>query len=200
MDDAVIPAADVVVATSLGPAQRLLAPAVGGDPWFADLLAAATTPSVTVQIELDRPVTPVDRTTFGPGTALASFSEQSRTTFPRADGRLSVILQPPEPYLHAPDNALLALVLAELRRLDLPIDGTVRRHRVVRHADDFLSLEPGHAHRRPPQSTPTPGLHLAGDWTRQPFLSTMEGAVRSGHAAARSVQTARSQPLAHTAA
>lgn len=184
--EGVIHASNVVLATDLGNAQRLLRPALGGHAWFARLLAAPTTPSVTVQFELDRPSTEVDRTTFGPGTVLASFSEQSRTTFP-SDGRLSVILESPERFLHRSDEEIAAVVVGDAARIGLDLAGHVRQHRVVRFHHDFLSLEPGHLRDRPGQRTPVPGLVLAGDYTRQRFLSSMEGAVVSGRAAARIV-------------
>src|SRR4029450_8979049 len=55
--------------------------------------------SYTIQIELARPWMPRGRTTFGPGTVLASFAEESRTAFRQSRGRLSIILTPPEPFL-----------------------------------------------------------------------------------------------------
>jgi 15-cis-phytoene desaturase len=182
-DLGLVEAEHVILATELGAAQGLLRPALGEHPWFAPMLQAPTTPSATLQIELDRPALPTDRATFGPGTSMASFAEQSRSTFTHADGRLSVILQPPEPFLDADPAAVLDEVLADARRLGLDI-GEVRDYRVVHHPYDFLSLEPGHAHRRPDQRTPVPGLTLAGDYTRQRWLSSMEGAVISGQRAA----------------
>lgn len=76
-----IAARQVVVAMSLGPAQDLLRPAFAGQSWCDPLLRLPSLPSCTIQFELDAPVLPVDRTTFGPQTCLASFSEQCRTTF-----------------------------------------------------------------------------------------------------------------------
>jgi 15-cis-phytoene desaturase len=113
--------------------------------------------------------------------------EQSRTTFRHAPGRLSVICSPPEPLLEAPPEEVLATVLADAERLGLDLAGTLRTYRVVRLAEDFMSLAPGHVSLRPDQRTPVPGLTLAGDWTAQPFLATMEGAVISGRRAARVV-------------
>ncbi|GAB3239160.1 15-cis-phytoene desaturase [Glycomyces halotolerans] len=182
-DEETIRARNVVVATDLGAAQRLLRPALAGHPGFTAILAAPTTPAVTVQFELDRPCLRVDRATFGPGTALACFSEQSRTTFRHADGRLSVILGSPDRFLGLPEDEIVAKVRAGADRLGLPLDG-IRRHRVVSFREDFLSLEPGHLAARPPQRTPVPGLFLAGDYTRQRYLSSMEGAVVSGRRAA----------------
>ena len=182
-DLGLIEAEQVILATELGAAQQLLRPPLGDHPWFQAILDAPTTPSATLQLELVRPALPTDRATFGPGTCMASFAEQSRTTFTHADGRLSVILQPPEPFIDAAPSDVLAQVMADAQQLNLDI-GQVRDYRLVNHPHDFLALEPGHAHRRPDQRTPVHGLTLAGDYTRQPWLSSMEGAVTSGQRAA----------------
>jgi 15-cis-phytoene desaturase len=184
----------VVVATSLEPAQRLLRPAFADHPWFGPMLSMPTTPSVTVQLELDRPSFDVDRTVFGPGTALACFAEQSRTTFRHAPGRMSIILTPPEPFLDMAPDDVLAVVCRDARRLGLDLDGHVTAFRVISHPNDFHSLEPGHLGMRPGQETPVPGLSLAGDYTRQRFMVSMEGAVVSGQRAAESVLSGLEQP------
>jgi 15-cis-phytoene desaturase len=182
-----IRAGRVVLATSLGPAQELLREPFGAHPWFEPMLRLPTMPAVTVQIELDRPAMPSDRVVFGPGTAMASFAEQSRTTFPHVAGRLSVILAPPEEFLEMDSELVLRRVLADAGRLGLELEGRVRSYRVIRIPNDFYSLAPGHDALRPRQRTPIPGLTLAGDYTRQPFMATMEGAVVSGRLAARSI-------------
>jgi 15-cis-phytoene desaturase len=48
-------------------------------------------------------------------------------------------------------------------------------------------MRPGTEPMRPEQQTPVPGLYLAGDYTKQPFTATMEGAVISGRLAAEAV-------------
>jgi uncharacterized protein with NAD-binding domain and iron-sulfur cluster len=52
------------------------------------------------------------------------------------------------------------------------------------HAATFAAT-PGACVLRPPTRTGVPGLFLAGAWTRTGWPATLEGAVRSGHAAAR---------------
>jgi 15-cis-phytoene desaturase len=182
-------ARQVVLATSLGPAQRLLAGLQAHQP-IDRLMRLQTMPAVTIQLELDRPSMPLDRTTFGPGTALASFAEQSRTTFPHAPGRLSIILSPPERFLHLPPDEVLRLVVEDAAHLGLDLAGHVLRHRIVSEPDDFYALVPGMHGLRPTQRTKMPGLVLAGDYTRQRFMATMEGAVVSGSKAARLVASA----------
>jgi uncharacterized protein with NAD-binding domain and iron-sulfur cluster len=48
---------------------------------------------------------------------------------------------------------------------------------------------PQTAAQRPDNATPVPGLYLAGDWTRTGLPATIEGAVRSGLAAAAAIQS-----------
>lgn len=140
-------------------------------------------PTATIQFELERPATPVDRTTFAPRTCFASFAEQSHTTFRHAPGRLSVILSPPGEFVAMPAEAVYEAAVRDGRRLSLPMD-EVTRYRVVTAPDDFYSFAPGTEPLRPTQRTPISGLTLAGDYTRQHFLATMEGAVISGQRAA----------------
>lgn len=182
-----IEAAHVIVATSLGPAQRLLDEAFPAHPAFARMMRLATMPAVTLQIELSEPALPKDHTVFSPDTVLASYAEQSRTTFRGVPGRLSIDLGRPETFINQPPEAILAAVLADAKRLDLDIADKVRRYRVVSHPEDFYLLAPGAEKLRPSQATPIPGLTLAGDYTKQPLFCTMEGAVMSGERAAKAV-------------
>ena len=179
-----VEAAHVVLASNVKAAQELLRPHFADLPWFQPFLAMPTTPSVTVQLDLDGPSMDVDRTVFGPGTALACFAEQSRTTFRSSPGRLSVILTPPEPYLDMAPDDVLDVVVRDAARLGLDLEGHVTRFRVIAHPHDFHCLEPGHLGARPEQETPVPGLSLAGDYTKQKYMASMEGAVVSGQRAA----------------
>jgi 15-cis-phytoene desaturase len=149
-------------------------------------------PAITVQYELDRPATPQDRTIFGPGSAIATFSEQSRTTFRHIPGRLSTIVAAPDELLTRSDDELLQLMNRDARRLGIELQDHISNVRVIRHMADFYSFEPGTEEKRPPQSTSIPSLTLAGDYTKQPYLQTMEGAVVSGQRAASAVMASRS--------
>lgn len=73
----------------------------------------------------------------------------------------------------------------------------VERFLVTReHAATFRAA-PGTAALRPGASTPVPGLVLAGAWTDTGWPATLEGAVRSGHAAADAALASSSmRPLA----
>jgi 15-cis-phytoene desaturase len=185
-----ITAEHVVLAASLAPAQELLRPHFGNHPWFQPMLRLPSMPSVTIQIELDRPSMPLDRTTFGPGTVLASFAEQSRTTFRQCPGRVSIILTPPERFLAMEPAEILEITCRDAERLGVRVRDRMTDYRVIKLPADFYSLSPGTDALRPPQATPIEGLTLAGDYTRQQYLATMEGAAVSGRLAACAVEAA----------
>ncbi len=185
-----IEAAHVVLATSLGAAQPLIRDGLGDHPWFKKMLALPTMPAVTLQIELDEPALPEDHVVFSPKTVLASYAEQSRTTFRDVPGRLSIDMGQPEKFIGQPPETIYAAALADLKRVGIDIEGKVRRYRVVDHPQDFYLLSPGSEALRPPQATPVPGLTLAGDYTRQALFCSMEGAVMSGRRAAKAVERA----------
>ena len=187
VDGQLIAANHVVLATSLGAAQPLIREALGDHPWFEKMLALPTMPAVTLQIELDEPALPEDHVVFSPNTVLASYAEQSRTTFRDVPGRLSIDLGQPEKFIGRPPEEIFAAAMADAQRVGLNIENNVRRYRVVDHPQDFYLLSPGSEALRPPQATPIPGLTLAGDYTRQPLFCSMEGAVLSGEAAAKAV-------------
>ena len=185
-----IEAAHVVLATSLGGAQPLIRDGLGDHPWFKKMLGLRTMPAVTLKIELDEPALPEDHVVFSPKTVLASYAEQSRTTFRDVPGRLSIDMGQPEKFIGQPPETIYAAALADLKRVGIDIEGKVRRYRVVDHPQDFYLLSPGSEALRPPQATPVSGLTLAGDYTRQALFCSMEGAVMSGRRAAKAVERA----------
>lgn len=182
--DTIFPTEKIVLATSLAPAQKLLRDAFGVQEWNKNLLSLKPMPSATFQLELSQPGWPLDRMTFAPGTSITTFSEQSRTTFPSKAGRLSFILSEPERRLQESPEALLAEVIADAKRIGMNLEGIVQNYRAVFWPEEFYYLTPGNDDLRPTQKTPIEGLALAGDYTKQPFLTTMEGAVISGKLAA----------------
>ena len=99
-------------------------------------------------------------------------------------GRLSIILAAPDELMAASDEDLLHLIQRDADRLGLELKGHVLDYCVIRHPTDFYSFAPGTEHKRPSQRTSILGLTLAGDYTKQPYLQTMEGTVVSGQRAA----------------
>jgi squalene-associated FAD-dependent desaturase len=66
--------------------------------------------------------------------------------------------------------------------------------KIVTEKEAVFSVTPGLDRFRPSQKTALGTLALAGDWTATGWPATMEGAVRSGHAAAEAILEAAGQP------
>ena len=126
-----------------------------------------TTSAITVQLELSKPMMPIDRTTFTTSTILASFNEESRSTFPNSKGRVSIILANP------------------LEKLNFFIKDILLDYRIIRHENKFYCFSPNNDYLRPNTDSGIKGLVLAGDYTKQKMYATMEGAVISGLKAAK---------------
>jgi squalene-associated FAD-dependent desaturase len=179
----------VVVAVPPARAARLLPEQAGVDAAIAAGLGSS--PIVNLHVVYDRRVldmafaagigSPVqwvfDRTrSAGPGSGPGSGSGQY----------LVVSLSAADAELEATVDELRDRYLAALAEL-LPRarEATVETFFVTReHAATFRAA-PGARAWRPPARTGVPGLVLAGAWTDTGWPATMEGAVRSGHEAAR---------------
>jgi squalene-associated FAD-dependent desaturase len=192
----------VVLAVPPRVAERLLPPgSVTMAPgWSARL---GSSPIINVHVILDRRVmdgpfvagvaTPIqwvfDRTEHS-GLARRLPPDGSGETSTQGGQYLAVSLSAADDMIDMPVAALRERLLPELAAL-LP---GVRSANVL---DFFVSRErhatfrpsPGSGALRPGSVTAAPGLFLAGAWTDTGWPATMEGAVRSGDAAATAVLT-----------
>ena len=73
-------------------------------------------------------------------------------------------------------------------------DASLIAAHVVKEQRATISARPGVAAARPGPATAHPNVFVAGDWTWTGWPSTMEGAVRSGYAAAEAVCRAAGRP------
>ena len=101
-------------------------------------------------------------------------------------GLLALVNSGNGPHVAWPKERLMVTMIAELRLAfpELPVPRSVHMFRDKRAA---LSCTPESAQHRPGTLTPVHGLVLAGDYTDTGYPSTLEGAVRSGIAAARAI-------------
>ena len=110
-----------------------------------------------------------------------------RVTFGETASHLSLVSSGASAIAGRSNQELIALASDEIRRaLPGARQGTVVRATVVREKRATFSLAPGQP-ARPAVRTNVPGLFLAGDWTDTGLPATIEGAVLSGHAAARAI-------------
>ena len=174
----------VVIATPIAAAKELLVP-LKEEGSFKNFFSLPTMSACTLQIELNEPSMEKDITTFGPGTDMVSFAEQSRSTFRNKKGRLSLIFGKRNKYIEMSAEELLEVAVVQLESLGINIKEKIRNYRKVSERDEFYALTPGSQGLRPRQKTKVKGLVLAGDYTLTSSLCTMEGAVISGKKAAK---------------
>lgn len=184
----------VVVAVPPAAAERLLPAGAVALPegWSTRL---GTSPIVNAHVVYDRRVldepflagvdTPVqwvfDRTVQS-GLAEAASSRGAGGQY------LAVSLSAADAIVDTPTAQIRDLIVPALARL-LPEAGRARVSDffVTRERHATFRPAPGTAGLRPPAQTALPGLFLAGAWTATGWPATMEGAVRSGDAAAAAV-------------
>jgi squalene-associated FAD-dependent desaturase len=168
-------------------------------PWFAvaDLFASvppsltaivaratamASSPIVTVNLWLDRPVIDVPFVGF-PGRTMQWLFDK-RALFGDGASHLSLVSSGAARLLAQSNEQLTETAHRELLEA-VPESRSARllRATVVREPNATFSLAPGQP-GRPGTVTPVRGLLLAGDWLDTGLPATIESAVRSGHRAA----------------
>jgi squalene-associated FAD-dependent desaturase len=171
-----------VVVTTPPPVTAGMVPASAGLP---DLSGLGTSPIVNVHLVLDRRVTDLP--------FAAAIDSPVQFVFDRTrssgEGRgqcLAVSLSAADPYIGLPKDELIRTffqavgeLFPKARQAGL-VDAVVTRER----AATFAAV-PGSQRFRPKAATAVPGLFVAGAWCDTGWPATMEGAVRSGNAAAR---------------
>ncbi|MGH9093679.1 MAG: hydroxysqualene dehydroxylase HpnE [Acidimicrobiales bacterium] len=161
-----------------------------------ELAALGTSAVVDVHVVFDRPVLDQAFVAAIDSPAQWIFDRTASSGLAASAGRqyLAVSLSAADGHLHRHPEELVALVTAELPRL-------VPRAAGARVVDAFVTKEraatfraaPGSARLRAGAVSRRPGLYLAGAWTDTRWPATMEGAVRSGQAAARAALLAVGQ-------
>lgn len=198
----VIDADGVVLAVPATQAASLAGPAgvTGAERW-ADL---GWSPIVNVHVIYDRRVT---RLPFAAAvdSPVQWVFDKSRNAGLSTGQYLAVSLSAADSYVDVPVAALRERFLPALEQL-FPAAAAARvtDFFVTRERRATFRQAPGSAALRPAAATTLPGLVLAGAWTDTGWPDTMEGAVRSGHAAAqelmRTLYIQSQQPPAATAA
>lgn len=151
----------------------------------ANAAAMDASPIVSVHLWFDRPV--IDEPFVGlPGRTMQWVFDK-RDARGKAGGAVSLVSSGAAPVLAKSNEELIALAHEELTQaLPASREAQVLSATVVREPRATFSLAPGQP-PRPRTEAPVPGLFLAGDWTDTGLPATIEGAVRSGHAAADAV-------------
>ena len=185
---------DVVLAVPPPDAERLLPPgAVDLAPGWAGALGSS--PIVNAHVVLDRVVLD-EPFVAGVDSRLQWVFDRTGQSGVLDEGQyLAVSLSAADDLIDISVADIRSWVLPALRQL-LPAaaDARVKEFFVTRERHATFRPAPGNGRCRPGATTALPGLHLAGAWIDTGWPATMEGAVRSGEAAAASVLAAPVRP------
>ncbi|MGI8588171.1 MAG: hydroxysqualene dehydroxylase [Chloroflexia bacterium] len=181
-----------VPAAPLHSTRRILPQELRRFPVFDNLWRLKSVPVMNAQIWFDRYVSCVDNLFFSaspPFSVFADLAVVAPREYDRHGGSLvSMAIAPAAPLWHLGDEEILALCRSALARLwPDSAPASVRKATLVRIPNSIYRESPGSDRYRPPQRTPVANLFLAGDYTRQDYMASMEGAVRSGKLAARAL-------------
>lgn len=189
-DDEGFQADAVVLATPHDVAAQLLREPLGAQA--ADAAAKlGVSPIVNVHVVYDR-VVMTEPFVAAVGSPAQFVFDRSAASGLSSGQYVAVSVSAADAWIDQPVTALRAVFLPELARL-LPAAAAaqVRDFFVTRERTATFRPIPGTAESRLPTTTAAPGLLLAGAWTDTGWPATMEGAVRSGVAAARALRDVR---------
>lgn len=182
----------VVIAVPPQQAARLLPAAAAGSPGTAEdpvgWRGLGASPIVNVHVVYDRPVTAL-RFAAGVGTPVQWMFDRTEISGCERGQYLALSLSAADDYAGQRARQLRAQFVPALEQL-LPAarEARVTEFFVTRERRATFRQAPGTAALRPGAATRMDGLVLAGAWTNTGWPDTMEGAVRSGLEAARTIR------------
>jgi phytoene desaturase len=196
LDDGSLVTGDVYVsAMPVHSLRKTLPAALREQPYFANLRHLKGQPVITAQLYFDRMVTDVDNLIFSAGTHLSVYADMPRISPDYNHGGGSVIelvVAPADKLIRQSDAEVLEVVLNDFYRLHPEArEARLLKHTLVRIPNSVYQARPGVDKYRPDQASPVANLFLAGDYTQQEFLASIEGAVRSAQRCVQRIDAAR---------
>jgi len=176
-------------------------------PFFRQIDELEGIPVINIHMWFDRKLLNVDHLCFSRSPLLSVYADMStccKEYYDEEKSMLELVFAPCAPlaggkvdWLKKTDQEIVDATMKELERLfpteigaHLPDGGAkLRKSAVVRVPRSVYAAIPGRNRYRPSQETPIKNFTLAGDWTSQKFLGSMEGAVLGGKLAAEVVRS-----------
>ena len=170
------------------------------EPWkqmefFSKLDGLRGVPVINIHLWFDRKLTEIDHLLFSRSPLLSVYADMSNTCREYEDPKrsmLELVFAPAKDWIGRPDEEIVAATMKELERLfpqhfggDDP--AVLRKSKVVKTPLSVYKTTPNCQPLRPTQKTPVPNFFMAGDYTLQRYLASMEGAVLSGKLCAEAV-------------
>ncbi|MEW5299673.1 MAG: hypothetical protein WDW36_002664 [Sanguina aurantia] len=165
-------------------------------PYFKKLGGLEGVPVINIHIWFDRKLTTVDHLLFSRSDLLSVYADMSTTCKEYYDterSMLELIFAPAKDWIGKPDDQIIAATMLELERLfpnEIRADESmakIRKYKVVKTARSVYQALAGCEDFRPSQKSPIPNFYLSGDYTKQKYLASMEGAIYSGKLAAEKI-------------
>jgi 15-cis-phytoene desaturase len=165
-------------------------------PMFEKLKGLEGVPVINVHLWFDRKLTTVDHLLFSRSPLLSVYADMSTTCKEYYDDErsmLELIFAPAKDWIGKPDQEIVDATMKELEVLfprEIAADGSlakVRKFHIVKTARSVYESLAGTGAMRPTQKTPISNFFLAGCFTQQKYLASMEGAVLSGKLAAKEI-------------
>ncbi|XP_010934924.1 zeta-carotene desaturase, chloroplastic/chromoplastic isoform X2 [Elaeis guineensis] len=198
--------ADAYVAACDVPGIKRLIPSLWRE-WdlFDDLYKLVGVPVVTVQLRYNGWVTELqdlersrqlkraaglDNLLYTPDADFSCFADLAFTSpedyYIGGQGSLiQAVLTPGDPYMPLPNDAIISRVQKQVLELFPSSQGLeVLWSSVVKIGQSLYREAPGNDPFRPDQKTPVENFFLAGSYTKQDYIDSMEGATLSGRQAA----------------
>ena len=172
-------------------------------PWrrlevFRKLEGLHGVPVINLHLWFNRKITSIDHLLFSRSSLLSVYADMSITCKEYEDpnrSMLELVFAPAKDWINQSDEEIIKVTMEELKKLfpahfsgDNPVQ--LRKFKVVKTPLSVYKTTPGCQELRPNQTTPVPNFFLAGDYTMQHYLASMEGAVLSGKLCAKAIQTA----------
>jgi squalene-associated FAD-dependent desaturase len=197
-DGAFLPAQRVILALPHHALASLLPRDERNTFFFLHAARLGTSPIVGINLWLDRPVMREPfAAVIGRQDTYWVFDKGALLGLNLAGGQyLTISISGAHPYLNQSREGIITQVRSDLET----VFPTLRQARlthalVIKERQATFSATPGSLESRLSALTPIHGLYLAGAWTNTGWPATMEGALRSGHAAAQAILSSREAPL-----
>jgi squalene-associated FAD-dependent desaturase len=185
-----LPASQVVLALPHYALAGLAPAACWSQPFFARAAQLDVSPIVGVNLWLDRVVMPEPlAAVIGHDETYWVFDKGALLGLDLAEGQyLTISISGARRYLDHSREQMLAQVRRDLEAVFPALRAAqITQALVIKERQATFAAAPGSLAHRLPAATPVRGLYLAGAWTDTGWPATMEGAVRSGHAAAQAM-------------
>ncbi|MFW6357745.1 MAG: 9,9'-di-cis-zeta-carotene desaturase [Chroococcales cyanobacterium] len=197
-----------VAACDIPGIHRLLPQAWRKWPEFDNIYKLEAVPVATVQLRFDGWVTElknpqqrkqlekavgIDNLLYTPDADFSCFSDLALSSpgdyYREGQGSLlQLVLTPGDPFIKKNNEEIAHHVLNQVHKL-FPSSRELNMtwYSVVKLAQSLYREAPGMDAYRPAQTTPIPNFFLAGSYTQQDYIDSMEGATLSGRQAAKAI-------------